>query len=261
MKSAWFLVKGLAVLAIVANLAWGFQQGNCPECRYDAQEFQKKMQERQDRLQASPLHQRARAAGGNLQTTRKALPANLYGDLASLMKASDEVLFVQIIRNGCTLSPSGEDPITMYTAFILRKWKGHSLDTITFSVPTGSVAFDRNTFASTAAPGFKTLLNGGRYVLFLRFARGEETKLTPALRLTGDALQGAFEVENGRVQPVFFPDLLYKKYRNAAVLGFLDEIKSLAVAQGVYAPAATPTPMPAYKKLPYELAYEPLTRP
>ncbi len=149
------------------------------------------------------------------------------------MKASDEVLLVHITDNVCQLSPSGEDPITMYKGIVLRKWKGHTFDSVTFSIPMGLVSFADNSRAFTSIPSFRALQNGGRYVVFLRFSQGEERRLMPALKLTGDAIQGAFALENERVSPVFWADSLSKIYRNAAVPKFVDEVKSLAQTQGV----------------------------
>ncbi|MGO9270285.1 MAG: hypothetical protein ACLQOO_08550 [Terriglobia bacterium] len=183
-------------------------------------------------MQTSPLRQRAIAAGGELRDVHKANPANLAGDLPSLMQKSDEVLIVHILGNSCQVSPSGEDPITVYEGEVLRKYKGYTVgDRIAFSVPVGGVEFDPKTRASTAVEGFRPMLNGERYLLFLHFARGDERKLAAGLRLTGDGVQGAFKLEEEKVYAAYHEDSLWRKYRGVGVPQFLNDVESLAAAQ------------------------------
>ncbi len=59
---------------------------------------------------ASLLHQRVREAGGELKQVRRAGPERLAADLPSLLKQSEEVLLVEIVRNSCEVSPRGVSP-------------------------------------------------------------------------------------------------------------------------------------------------------
>jgi hypothetical protein len=185
------------------------------------------------------LHAKAKAAGGYLKKVRRATPGQFYADLASLIKASDDVLLVQIRDNHCDLSPSGDDPITQYSADIIRRWKGFEREQVTFSVPMGLIIFDeqRKTRASTSIEGFQPFLNGHRYLVFLRFSNAGERQLTPARRLTGDAIQGGFELVNELVHPMYRLDPIFKKYENASVPAFLGEITTVAASQGAPPPS------------------------
>jgi hypothetical protein len=207
------------------------------------------------KLEESPLHRRAIAAGGNLHEVREVAPEKLYPDLASLAKASDGVFLVHIIRNSCTVSPSGNDVITLYKALVLHDWKGMHLGrgiphsygtTLDFSVPGGLVGFDDKTRASLSIRGFKPLQDGGRYVVFLRFARGEERQVTPALRLAGESVQGAFGLENEEVHPVLALGAPATKYLKSRVPEFLTEVRSAVHdVPGVVDSAPPPAPEPA----------------
>jgi hypothetical protein len=168
-------------------------------------------------------------AGGHLEEVRDAEPMELHANLVSLMKQSDEVLLVHIVRNSCQISPSGEQPITIYQAVVLRKWKGPVVqDVVYFAVPMGHLQFDKQTSAISSVHGFHPLVNGKRYVLFLRFARDQERQLTPARRLTGSAVQGAFRLEDEKVMPAYELDKVARKYSRMSVAQFLEEVQTLA---------------------------------
>ncbi len=151
------------------------------------------------RIQASPLHQRVKAAGGKYAGVRLIPSASLHPDLAALMKVSEDVVLIHVVRNSCQLSTSGEDIVTMYDAQVIKTYKGSSSPgtTIWFSIPVGGFHFGEAGRATVSSPGFNMLENGGRYLVFLRFARGNEEKVTAARRLSGgDGLQGAFELDH-----------------------------------------------------------------
>lgn len=231
----------LWALSFIAGAGLGGQQTTAQENHHKAQE--------------SSLHQRAIRAGGNLHEAQEVAASKLYPDLASLAKASDGIFLVHIIRNSCTGSPSGNDVITLYKALVLQDWKGGNLGqgiphsggtTLDFSVPGGVIGFDDHTRASVSTHGFRPLQDGGRYVVFLRFARGDERQQTPALRLTGEGVQGAFALENEKVRPAYGLDALGKRYRGAGARDFIAEVRGILRAAGKGVPLhsmAPPEPM------------------
>lgn len=217
-------IVGLASLVLLAHVVSG--QTVTPDYNnHDAIDAYRRS------IQESALHQQTIAAGGTLHRIRRTEPAKLAGDLQSLVKQSDEIVLVQIARNSCQVSPSGEEPITMYQAGVIRRWKGFGSDSIVFSVPFGMVVFDRDTRADASIPGFQPPRNGHRYVLFLRFSYGDERQLAPALRLVGDSVQGAFEVSDETINPAFHLDSLDQKYMGVPVPQFLKEVQSAVDAQ------------------------------
>lgn len=240
----WIHLAGLAATVVVGSFQIDrASQNDMPQDTIRA--FHRIQQE-------SPLHQRAIDSGGTLHQICAVTPANLLNDLASMMRDSDDVVLVSIFRNSCQVSPSGEDPVTFYDAVVLDQWKGTTGDLATLSVPMGMVAFDRDTRAATSIPGFRPLQNGGRYVLFLRFARGDEKQLTPALRLVGDGVQGAFELSDEKVYPAYRLDSVAPKYEGFFLSQFLDEVQSLTTANGQQrGPSAAPT-APRYDGQPWE---------
>lgn len=206
-------------------IAWAFASAGSAL----AQESPDSMiREYRDRLQASALKQAALDAGGDLKKTRVVSAAKLLPSLKALFDASDRVVIAQIVRSDCQLAPSGVDAITMYGALVLRNMKGSRLgQVLDFSVPVGMVAFDRTTRASVSVPGFRPMRNGGRYVLFLRWSEQEEKQTTPALRLAGEGVQGAFELDDETVMPAFTGDVLHHKYHSVSASAFLAELQSL----------------------------------
>jgi hypothetical protein len=187
-------------------------------------DYQRKMQE-------SSLRQRAVEAGGRLYEVRDATPQKLFGTVASLMEASDEVLLVHVDRNASQLSPQGDHPITFYVGTVLRKWKGSSSGAVTFAVPAGTIVFDPSTRAAASIRGFRTIENGLRYLVFLKFSNTEERGLTPALRLTGDAVQGAYALEGEKISPVYHLDPIGQKYRGSSARTLLDQLDLLSDSQ------------------------------
>jgi hypothetical protein len=191
-------------------------------------------QQEQERIQNSPLHQAAVGAGGILKLAKKPNPANLYPDLASLMKASDEVLIVHMVSNAGTLAPSGSDAITVHQALIIQSIKlGIPNQTIWISVPVGTVIFDHNTRATASYQGFMPPSDGDRHVVFVRHPRGQEQTVLPGLRLTGDGVQGAFLLtDQDQVEPAFREDGLWRTYWHVSTESFLNTLTALAAAQG-----------------------------
>jgi hypothetical protein len=184
----------------------------------------------------SPLYQRARSAGGSLAEVHEANPARLYADLASLYKASDAVLLVHIDRSGSELSTSGSDVLTEYTATVVidfyggPAWGANGGATVRFFIPTGMIAFDQNTRAAVSVHNFLPLADGKRYLVFLRSATGDAGRLDPGFRLTGDGVQGAFEVTDEKVAPNFHGDALWQKYKGASVATLVGDVRPFTSA-------------------------------
>jgi hypothetical protein len=201
-------VVAAAIFAIGIGAGWRSASG------------QNVFQQEQDRIQNSALHQAAVAAGGILKLAKKPNPANLYPDLASLMKASDEVLIVHIVSNAGTLAPSGSDAITVHQALIIQSIKlGIPNQTIWISVPVGTVIFDHSTRATASYQGFMPPADGDRHVVFLRHPRGQE--------------QGAFLLnDQDQVEPAFREDALWRTYWHVSTESFLNTLAALAAAQG-----------------------------
>jgi hypothetical protein len=185
--------------------------------------------EREERLriESSVLHQRAIAAGGKLHTVNDANPSNLYASLTALANASDLVILAHVGENSCGLSPSGTAPVTIYEVGVFHIYKGHADPTIHVSLPTGAVSFADGTHTSSSVASFFPLVDGGRYVLFLRSARGEERRVTPGYRLAGDGVQGAFLLDDETVMPNFRGDAFWRTYFKMSVPDFLSQVTSL----------------------------------
>lgn len=185
------------------------------------------------RKQSSPLHQQTIAAGGKLSKSRIPDSSKLYSSIETLMQASEQVLVAHVLRNSCQLSPDGTSPITVYEAAVIQAIKGPAPQKpIFFATPTGAVAFEQGARAFFTCKNFTPLVNGGRYVLFLRGAHGPETGLTPGLRLAGDAVQGAFLLkDDNTLEPCFGGDTISRKLWNNPIDGFLRELQSIAAAQ------------------------------
>ena len=214
---------------IMAGVSIGFMAGVAPASGQDA------LAQMEQRIENSAVHQRAKAAsGGLLKERHHANAAVLYADLAALMKASDAVLLVHIVRNMCGVSPSGQDVITWYHASVLHHWKDNRIGSdVHFTVPGGMIGFADGTRVLSTMDDYHPLLNGHRYVVFLRVSQGQERQVTPGYRLTGDAVQGAFELDNESVHPMYRTDTLRGKYDNVSVPALLNEILAVANVQRV----------------------------
>jgi hypothetical protein len=176
-------------------------------------------------LLSTPLHERAAAAGGKLRETRDTNIADLASDLPSLITRSDEVLLVHLLTSYGGLSAAGDKVQSHYDVQVLRSWKGpHSAgDVVTFFVPAGGFVFHDGTKAERSVRGFAPMLNGGRYVLFLRSstAAGQSA---PSLWLAGDGVQGALLLAEEKVRPVYEKGSLWQNYHGRAVSALLTEL-------------------------------------
>jgi len=154
---------------------------------------------------ATPLCQQVNAVRHHILDRRETNPAAMETDLSSLMQKSDEVILASnFTDNFEAVSPSGKQAITYYDLTVLRTWKGsHKVgDLLTIALPWGAVHCgmdppehgpdDSAAITMNSHWGAGVPVNGP-YVLFLRQSRGDETQVTPGLRLAaGDGTQGLF---------------------------------------------------------------------
>jgi hypothetical protein len=210
--------------AVAALLGTGFAGG--VSRAQDARQLE------QQRRLASPLYQQASAAGGQMKATNIVAPGDQYADLPSLMRASDEVLLVNVASGFGELSPSGNSVFTLYTLQVMQAWKGPASKTVYLSVPDGWLAFDANTRAHASWRNFRPLQKGARYVVFLRYARGAEKQETPGRRLTGGGIQGAFELtDQDQVEPMFREDGVWRPLWHLPATAFMKQLDALAASQ------------------------------
>jgi hypothetical protein len=180
----------------------------------------------QENVRSTPAATHATSANSN--SIRKADPTNIYGDLAGIIKASQQVVIAHINGDECHLSSSGTDSITVYGATIVQRLKGvQTPQVISFTVPTGIVTLKSGARVMTSYEGFTPPAPGKRYLLCLRYAQGNETQLTPGLRLVGDGVQGAFELDDELVVSGYGLDQISKRYLHRPVSSFINEIIGL----------------------------------
>jgi hypothetical protein len=220
-------------------------------------------------ISASALCQQVRETHSYVHR-RDVDPLTLAPSLFTLMQQSDEVILASTFGDQTSaLAPSGQDVVAYFDVKVLRSWKGtHKVgDLVTFAMPWGAVNCavpvkngQANTAAVTMTGGldWETVRYAGPYVLFLRKSQGDETQLTPALRLTaGDGMQGLFVVHSAydQVCTAVMPgsatkcnasldasreavsvryrlDPLKEKYEGMPVPQFLQEVQATADALG-----------------------------
>lgn len=194
-----------------------------------AQEYNPAAANRQKQM-TSALHGRVMEAGGHLTEVRTPNPANLYVDLKSLAKDSDEIVLVHIIGNWVSeLSQSGEELVTRFDADVIRRWKGEAnRKSVTFYVPLGNKTFPDSTSAEVINSGFQRPLDGERYVVFLRREKEDERQPATTNRLTGDGIQGAFHVTEETILPAYSNDELSKRFVKMRAQQFLKEVSDVA---------------------------------
>jgi hypothetical protein len=257
----------VAVLAAVSGLA---QQAAPQRHVKDV-----RAQQSQKFIAASSLCQRVRSDGHAYIHRREVNPGMLEADLFTLMQNSDEVILASNFTDQVdVLAPSGEDAVEYYDTMVLRAFKGsHKVgDLVTFTLPRGGVYCGLKSIQGGVGNSGAVTLTGssewgkrafiGPYILFLRQSRGEETELTPALRLAaGDGLQGMFalrrhydrsgytdclsglpaatakctaalEASQETVRIPYELDPLKTKYETMTVSSFLNEVQSVADSVG-----------------------------
>ena len=221
-----------------------------------------------EKINSSAVCDKVRAADHPFIRRIEVDPATLEPDLTALMLKSDEVILASIQTDEIdTLAPSGEDGVEYYDVKVLRSWKGaHKVgDTLTYALPRGFITCgsvpghdqpSMTVLTQTGAGDWWHTRALGPYVLFLRQSRGEETKLTAGLRLTGGSgLQGLFalgmnydrdcaavppgeaekcvaglDTTRETVKVEYERDPLKKKYHGMPVPQFLKEVQSVADA-------------------------------
>jgi hypothetical protein len=225
----------------------------------------------QEIIAASSLCKRVKVGVHGYVHRREVDPAMLETDLYRLMQNSDDVILASdFIDEIDALAPSGEDAIEYYDVKVLRTFKGsHKVgDLVTYTLPRGGVycgpkplqgsAVNSGAVTSTGGSEWGKTRFQGPFVLFLRRSRGEETELTPGLRLAGgDGLQGMFALRDhydrvnytdclgvlpggaakciaeleASAETVKIPyglDPMHKKYDTMPVPSFLIEVQSVA---------------------------------
>ena len=171
-----------------------------------------KAQSPEETLFASALCQRALQDPGKgtitLQYAFKVDPNAFVPDLHTLMEKSEEVILAAPTSSVVVLSPSREHVVTYDEVKVVRSWKGphHPGDTLVLGLPAGELVCEPRPspqpvhLRSVRVPGPYLPLYSV-YVLFLRHAKGEETRLIQGLfPAAGEGTQGIFRI------PV--PDLL-----------------------------------------------------
>ena len=197
-----------AILAVGIAAGWALAQQEAPE-KHVAQITAESKAKYPEGMANSLLCQQARAQHPPYSSERvhQSDLAKLEKDLASLMRASDEVVMVGTpLRWVTALSPSGEDAVSYSDVRILHRWKGsHKVgDVITFGSPQGNVTCGpgHNEFSGTRVDGYHmpgpAYSPDGPYVLFLR--RPAESSQIEAFRLAaGNDLQGFFNLVPGQI--------------------------------------------------------------
>jgi hypothetical protein len=201
-------------------------------------------------------------------------PKTFVPDLHSLMEKSDEVILAAPTHDAVVPSPSGKSVATYTEVKIVRSWKGahHAGDTLVFGMPFGNLPCEPPRGGMISTSGLSvfgpSLYGSNVYVLFLRRAKGDETKLVQGLfPAAGEGAQGIFALPvpnmastdippgskmedycGGNVnvehcdafvqtsqKPVdVYPvagDPLVKKYNGMPAADFLREVQSVAVGQ------------------------------
>lgn len=96
-------------------------------------------------------------------------PDWLSFDLEKLTQKSEAVVLGVAVKNRCKLTPDGQLIMTEYDVFVQEVLKGdirHG-DTINVALVGGKVMFEDGATAEIITPGFKKMVNGKTYALYL----------------------------------------------------------------------------------------------
>ncbi len=148
--------------------------------------------------------------------------------LETLTKHSAFVVIGTPQHNRCNISDEGDDITTDYQVALNETIKGKHDQTgmITVSLPGGRVEFEDGTSAEIRVPGFRKMVNGETYALFL-------TETTPGSGIytpVGGA-QGIFEISTRdmKVKPHGEPgDRVTKENKDKDLGSFLKEARKAA---------------------------------
>jgi hypothetical protein len=131
-------------------------------------------------------------------------PKTFVPDLHTLMEKSDEVILVGVISHDSVLSPSGRSVATYDQARVIHSWKGphHAGDVLVFGMPYGIIDCTPTPSPTPSMPKTRFELGGSLpatgpylYVLFLRQANGDETRVVQGLfSAAGEGTQGMFMI-------------------------------------------------------------------
>jgi hypothetical protein len=183
-----------------------------------------------DVIDASPLCQRTRENPSLAHHEYKVDPATWIPTLKGLMEKSDLVVLGTVPDQETVIAPSGDDAVQYFDVRVLRSWKGSLKvgETLTYALPYAVMCCcprfvnkerDDRVWWTTISGALAESHQGAPwlYILFLRQAKGDETQLTPGLRLTGaNGTQGSFfimakpETEEARICSAFKPGSVEK---------------------------------------------------
>jgi hypothetical protein len=141
------------------------------------------------------------------------------GTLAGMYDVAEAIVDVRINSSAGKLVP-GDRPHTLYTATVLRAFKGElkPRQTLVFSQAAGEVELpDRIVQASDP----RTLSVGGRYIVFIRYHAPYESYILIGGRET------AFKVSNGRIEPGGEGNVAAEQ-QNLTERQFTDELEMIA---------------------------------
>lgn len=171
------------------------------------------------------LHEAAKAAGGRFVTSSTNLNGSIeYQDIKSLKRESSFVVVGTAVTNTCQLTPDGREVQTAYQFRVEDVFKGHARagDMITVLLPGGRVSFEDGSMVQINTPGFRLMVNGDRYVLFLRADHTNKAFLP-----TGGS-QGIFELQTDGTVVAHAQKEAVGKQSGKRELDFLDQLRSQA---------------------------------
>ena len=195
------VMRGIAGLILSAAAMAG--SGSSQEATREMHVKDIRAEQPNDVILGSPLCQRVRASSdsASLRHRRNLDPATIETTLEGLMEKSDAVVLGTITDVVTEIAPSGADVVQYVDVRVLRTWKGsHKVgEAITFAIPDGflhctqSLTNDQQAFSTTTGDSFWGAPYSHPNILFLRQSEGDETQLTPGLRLTAaDGKEGDF---------------------------------------------------------------------
>ncbi|MCA1564175.1 MAG: hypothetical protein LC803_00685 [Acidobacteria bacterium] len=121
-----------------------------------------------DALRREGLRGAAKIKGNYVQTFDPH-PDWLSFDLEKLTQKSEAVVLGVPIKNRCKLTPDGQLIMTEYEVVVQEVLKGNVRqgDTVNVALVGGKVMFEDGTTAEVVTPGFKKMVNGKTYALYL----------------------------------------------------------------------------------------------
>jgi hypothetical protein len=163
-----------------------------------------KEQNRVSQIQ-SQLHNRAVAIGGTLKESRE-IQINQPLNINEMTTHSELIALVHVIKVSAIIDASGENIYTRYDAVILSALKGSTTknNVLHIIIPGGAFLFQDGVHAKQSIKGLHNMKDGGRYLWLLSEAPPNvESTCEKPYALAGEEMDGAFEVSNGNIMPVY----------------------------------------------------------